>query len=189
MDENSKGSLWKEPWRESPDTGHTWAVGRQASLLWGYSSRLWRKRCSSAREEAGPMARNSKNMQNVHGRGRKMWQCMWREDMYIYFGRCWGPSTVKVLNAGLLGNSWERTFFRKEVPLVKLITIKKSLVAQTVKNRAKQETWVRSLGWEDPLEEGIATHPSILAWRIPMDRGAWWATVRGVRKSQTQLGN
>ena len=38
------------------------------------------------------------------------------------------------------------------------------------------ETWVQSLGWEDPLEEGVATHSSILAWRIPMDRGAWWAT-------------
>ena len=35
------------------------------------------------------------------------------------------------------------------------------------------ETWVGSLGWEDPLEEGMATHSSILAWRIPMDRGAW----------------
>ena len=45
--------------------------------------------------------------------------------------------------------------------------------------------WVRSLGWEDPLEEGIATHSSILVWRIPMDRGAWWATVQGVAKSQT----
>ena len=43
-----------------------------------------------------------------------------------------------------------------------------SLVAQLVKNLpAMQETWVRSLGWEDPLEEGKATHSSILAWRIP----------------------
>ena len=43
-----------------------------------------------------------------------------------------------------------------------------SLVAQLVKNlSAMQETWVRSLGWEDPLKEGIATHSSILAWRIP----------------------
>ena len=41
------------------------------------------------------------------------------------------------------------------------------------------------LGWEDPLEEGIATHSSILAWRIRMDRGTWWATVHGVAKSQT----
>ena len=40
-----------------------------------------------------------------------------------------------------------------------------------------QETWVRSLGWEDPLEEIMATHSSILAWRIPVDRGAWQATV------------
>ena len=43
-----------------------------------------------------------------------------------------------------------------------------SLVAQTVKNLpAMQETWVQSLGWKDPLEEGMATHSSILAWRIP----------------------
>ena len=48
-----------------------------------------------------------------------------------------------------------------------------SLGAQTVKNSpAMQKTWVQSLGWEDPLEEGIATHSSILAWRMPMDRGA-----------------
>ena len=43
-----------------------------------------------------------------------------------------------------------------------------SLLAQMVKNPpAMQETWVRSLGWEDPLEEGLATHSSVLAWRIP----------------------
>ena len=38
---------------------------------------------------------------------------------------------------------------------------------------AMKETWVGSLGWEDPLEEGMATNSSILAWRIPMDRGDW----------------
>ena len=48
-----------------------------------------------------------------------------------------------------------------------------------------QETWVPSLGWEYLLEEGMATHSSILAWRIPMDRGAWWATVHGVTKSES----
>ena len=52
---------------------------------------------------------------------------------------------------------------------------------------AMQETWVQPLGWEDPLEEGMATCFSILVWRISMDRGAWWATVHGVAKSQTQL--
>ena len=60
------------------------------------------------------------------------------------------------------------------------------LVAQLVKNPpAMPETWVPSLGWEDPLEEGMATHSGILAWRIPVDRGAWWAAVCGVSKSQT----
>ena len=59
-------------------------------------------------------------------------------------------------------------------------------MAQTVKNLpAMQETWVRSLGWEDVLEEDMATHSSILAWRIPTDREAWWATVHGVTKSRT----
>ena len=51
------------------------------------------------------------------------------------------------------------------------------MVAQMVKNLpAMRETWVQSQGWEDPLEEGMATHSSILAWRIPLDRGAWRAT-------------
>ena len=50
---------------------------------------------------------------------------------------------------------------------------------------AMQDTWVQSLGWEDPLEEDMVTHSSILAWRIPMDRGAWWATVHGVTKIWT----
>ena len=48
-----------------------------------------------------------------------------------------------------------------------------------------QETQVQSLGWEDPLEEEMASHSSILAWKNPMDRGAWQATVRGLEKSET----
>ena len=51
---------------------------------------------------------------------------------------------------------------------------------------ATWETWVHFQGWEDPLEEGIATHSSILAWKIPMDRGAWHTPVHGVTKSRTQ---
>ena len=47
------------------------------------------------------------------------------------------------------------------------------------------ETWVRFLGWEDPLDEGMAIHSSILTWRIPMDRGAWWATIHEVTKRCT----
>jgi len=62
-----------------------------------------------------------------------------------------------------------------------------SLVAQMVKNLpAAQETWVQPLGQEDPLEKGMATHSSILAWRILW---TWWTTVcRGV-KSQPRLTN
>ena len=56
-------------------------------------------------------------------------------------------------------------------------------MAQIVKNLpAIRETWIRSLGWEDPLDEGMATHSSILGWRIPMDRGAWQTTVHGSQR-------
>ena len=56
------------------------------------------------------------------------------------------------------------------------------LVAQIIKNPpAMQETWVSSLGWEDPLEEGMATHSSILAWRIP-----WTEEPGGLRSIRSQ---
>jgi len=56
------------------------------------------------------------------------------------------------------------------------------LEAQLVKNLpAMQETWVRSLGWEDPLEEGMATHSSILAWRIP-----WTEEPGGLQSMRSQ---
>ena len=62
-----------------------------------------------------------------------------------------------------------------------LVIPESSLVAQLVKNSpAMQETWVQSLGWEDPLKKGKATHASILAWRIP------WTIVT---KSQTRLSD
>ena len=61
-------------------------------------------------------------------------------------------------------------------------------MAQRVKNLpVMRETWVRFLGREDPLEEGMATPSSIVAWRVPMDRGAWRAMVHGVEKSWTRL--
>ena len=51
------------------------------------------------------------------------------------------------------------------------------------------EAWVKFFGWEDHLEKGMATHTNILAWRIPMNRGAWQAAVYGVTKSWTQLSD
>ena len=65
----------------------------------------------------------------------------------------------------------------------KLFTPIKMLVAQTVKNPPAMQ--VRSLGWEDPLEEVMATHSSILVWRIPGAEEPGGATVHGVAKSQT----
>ena len=52
-----------------------------------------------------------------------------------------------------------------------------------------QETWVQSLGWEDPLEEGMATHSNILAQKNPIDRGASHATVLGIAKSWMRLSD
>ena len=67
--------------------------------------------------------------------------------------------------------------------------IRASQVVQWVKNlpamQEIQEPWVRSLRWEDLLEEGMVTHSSILTWRIPMDRGVWEATIHSVPKSRT----
>ena len=78
--------------------------------------------------------------------------------------------------------TWHRPFLPQGIP--RWYSGKNRLPMQET-----QETWVRYLGWEDPLEEGMATHSNTLAWRIPMDRGAWWATVHEVTKSQTGLSD
>ena len=65
-----------------------------------------------------------------------------------------------------------------------------SLVAHMVKSHSANARDPGSIhGSEDPLEKGIATHSSILTWRIPMDRGAWRATAHGVTKSRTRLSD
>ena len=65
-----------------------------------------------------------------------------------------------------------------------------SLVAQTIKNvPAMRETCAWSLNWDNSLEKGMATHFTMLVWRIPTDRGAWRATVHGVSKNQTWLSD
>ena len=61
-------------------------------------------------------------------------------------------------------------------------------MTQAVKiQRAVQETPVQSLGQKDTPEKEMTAHSSILAWKSPMDGGAWWALVCGVKKSQTRL--
>ena len=86
--------------------------------------------------------------------------------------------------------SFSSDFFLKKYFFALPFLIVRSLVVQMVKNLLiMQETCVHSLGWEEPLEEGMATHSSTLAWRIPMDRGAWRATVHGITECQTRLSN
>ena len=98
---------------------------------------------------------------------------------------------VHIYNAILLGHMDLESVIQSEVSQKeKNKYLIASLGAQMVKNTSSMlETWIRSLGWEDSLEEGIASHSSIPAWRFPMDRGAWWATVHGVTKSQTRLSD
>ena len=89
--------------------------------------------------------------------------------------------SVKSLNSA--SNISIVTLFYSPLPTTPIIMGFPAWVAQMVKNLPKaQETWIRSLAWKDPLEEGMATHSSILVWRIPMDRGAWWATIHGLQR-------
>ena len=75
--------------------------------------------------------------------------------------------------------------FKKKKKTLVLFIYFASSVTQPVKNLpAKEVTQAQSLGWEDPLEKGIAIHSSILAWNS-MDTAAWWATVHGAAKSWT----
>ena len=73
----------------------------------------------------------------------------------------------------------------QSISLVGLPILWTSLGAQTVKNLpAMWETWVQFLGQEDPLEEEMTTHSSILAWRIPINGGAWQATSMGSQRGR-----
>jgi len=86
--------------------------------------------------------------------------------------------------------SWEDRGRRNRLLRMCRVNLWASLVAQMVKNPPSvQVTWIWYLGWEDSLEKGMTTHSVILAWRILMNRGAWWAIVLGVVKSQIWLNN
>ena len=120
-----------------------------------------------------------------------LWQCL--------FYLCWFLSQRKnsLQDTWMLSECWGGIYFFFNVlkncfdfVLVHSWLCQASLVDQMIKNPpAMWETWVQSLVWENALEEGMETHPSILAWRIPIDRGAWWATVHGVAQSWTWLSD
>ena len=95
------------------------------------------------------------------------WRIAWTEE----------PSRLQSMGWQRVGHDWATNTF----------TFGASLVAQMVKNLpAMQETWIWSLGWEDPLEKGMATHCSILAWRSPWtEEPGELHTVHEITKSDT----
>ena len=105
-----------------------------------------------------------------------------------------GPTSLCSWGVSLEGPTHRRRraspFYFLSCSLRPLVSVWASLVAQMVKNLpAMRETWLWSLAGEDPLEEGMATHSSILARRILWTEERLWATVHGVAKSWTQLSN
>ena len=96
-----------------------------------------------------------------------------KSNVFHWVNEGWGGNLHGIHTGTIQSNKQEWTFDpynNLEESQRNLVSEKKksSLVAQLVKNLpAMQETWVRSLGWEDPLEKGQATHSSILAWRTP----------------------
>ena len=107
-----------------------------------------------------------------------------------------GQSIGASASASVLSTSIQCWFPLRLTGLISLLSkglsriFSASLVAQTIKNLpAMRETPVWSLSWEDPLEKGMATHSSILAWRIAWTEELGQATVHGVEKSQIRLSN
>ena len=105
--------------------------------------------------------------------GKRKWAGIW--DLFVIIAQYLCKPKSAPQNIALI--FWCKVEINLKSYFNDLYTTKRaSLVAQSVKNLpVMQKIWVRFLGWEDPLEKEMATHSSILAWRIPMDRGAWQA--------------
>ena len=92
-----------------------------------------------------------------------------------------GPSLLRELLAKLTWFvphlPWESTFVEEQEGFFSGSAVKNPPAVQET-----QGMWLQSLGWEDPLEEGMVTHSSVLAWRIPMDRRTWQATVQRISR-------
>ena len=126
-----------------------------------------------------------------------LWVCVWSLSCVWLFVTAWTIACQASLSMGFSRQQyWNGLLFPTpgDLPNPRIKTTSPvspywaSLVAQSVKNLpAMQETQVWSLGWEDPLEKGMTTHSSILAWRSPMDRGAWQAAVHGVARGGHDL--
>ena len=154
----------------------------QKSHFWVYSQRNWKQGLKEHHVHSSTIH----NLQEVEATqmftyewtGKQKW---YTHTMYIPWWLSWSRIHLRCRRPQF--DSWV-TKIPGEMVGYPLQYFGASLVAQMVKNPpAVQESWVRSLGWEDSLEEGMSTHSSILPWRIPIGRGAWWATVHTVSKS------
>ena len=99
------------------------------------------------------------------------------EQLHCHFQSSLRPWIKTPVSLGRRDTGSDPTAAKKQFWACQLVLVVKNLPANAGD--------IRDVGWEDPLEEGLATHSSILAWRIPMDRGVRWAAVHGVTKSQT----
>ena len=97
---------------------------------------------------------------------------------------------IWVIALSLLAKTWYVVSTSYLSVIIILMIVGLPLVAQMVKRLPTMwETWVQTLGWEDPLEKEMATHSSILAWKIPWTEEPGGLTVHGVAESQTWLSN
>ena len=150
-------------------SGDHWATFATFLFCWSNDMRKW---CFYWWWQKTAISRSQSSSSKLHLRQIQQKALQWRQKEHIHSPAPWwthgliksGAITAVVNVENLFSQSWYQ---------VNITTLKWFTVAQIVKNPpAVQETWVQSLGQEDPLEEGMATHSSILAWRIPMGRGA-----------------
>ena len=152
--------------KSSPTLATPWTVACQAPLPRGFS----RQECWSGLPfpSPGDLPNQESNLDVLHCR------------QILYWLSYEGSPSFPFTHRGFVKFGLD-SFLDSFLPAIAEEPCWGSLVAQLVKNPpAMWETWVRFLGWEDPLEKGKATHPSILVWRIP------W-TIHGVAKSRTRL--
>ena len=184
MAPHSNTLVWKIPWTEEPGrpqsmgslrVGHDWATSLSLSCIGEGNGNRLQCSCLENPRDGGALV------------GCRLWGCKESDTTEVTSQQQQQQRSLKKIG-DIKGAFHTRMGKIKDRKSKDLREARVSLVAHMVKNTsAMWETGVQCLGWENPLEEGMATHPSTLAWRIPMDRGAWRATVRGVTNSQTWL--
>ena len=182
---------WSHPWI-SKESKRLYNTKQETQLLYWGCHRSWISTTSTIalmRVTVSLFSRTT-NWGN-HGWGKEEGAGEWVQ---------WPPYSVTLILKIGENKIWNFTFLNKRFPSRNRLSILElvfhlyiygaSLVVQTVKNPpAMQETWVWSLCWEDPLEKGMITHSSILAWRITWKEEPGGLQSMGSQNSQTRLSN